>query len=181
MNNTNNVNNYRTLASRRSAFSFSRSTYFMKGLDSRELTSAQMEEMASFVNNDPIGESFLVYNSHEALRKLQMWREKLSWIQPYYALKSNPIDPLVRDLTQNGANLDVASKGEIMKGFELGVDATRMIYSNPVKEEKDIMFAAKNNVLFTTADSIDELIKIKTVAPNMKILWRISITEDNSK
>lgn len=56
-----------------------------------------------------------------------------------------------------------------------------MIYSNPVKEEKDIEYAAKNNVLFTTADSIDELLKIKAIAPNMKILWRISITEDNSK
>ena len=36
-----------------------------------------------------------------------------------------------------------------------------MIYSNPVKEEKDILYAANNNVLYTTADSFDELIKIK--------------------
>ncbi len=36
-----------------------------------------------------------------------------------------------------------------------------MIFSNPIKEEKDIEYAAKNGVLYTTADSIDELIKIK--------------------
>ena len=56
-----------------------------------------------------------------------------------------------------------------------------MIFSNPVKEERDIEFAAKHNVLYTTADSFDELIKIKTIAPKMKILWRIAIVEDESE
>jgi len=32
----------------------------------------------------------------------------------------------------------------------------------------------------TTADSIDELIKIQQLAPNMRILWRISIKEEAS-
>lgn len=36
-----------------------------------------------------------------------------------------------------------------------------MIYSNSVKEEKDIIYAANNGVLYTTADSFDEIIKIK--------------------
>jgi len=40
-----------------------------------------------------------------------------------------------------------------------------MIYSNSVKEEKDITYAVNNNVIYTTADSFDELIKIKTLAP----------------
>lgn len=33
---------------------------------------------------------------------------------------------------------------------------------------------------YTTADSIDELVKIKELAPNMGILWRIAIKEDES-
>lgn len=114
----------------------------MKGLDSRILNAEQREELVSFVNQDPFGQSFLVYNSHEALRKLNAWRSKLSWIQPFYALKSNPIDPLVEDLCSNGAGLDVASQGEIKKGLEMGISASNMIYSNPVKEEKDILYAA---------------------------------------
>lgn len=159
----------------------SSNTYFLKGLDSRTLNAQQREELVSYINQDPLGQSFLVYNSHEALRKLNAWRSKLSWIQPFYALKSNPIEPLVKDLTSNGAGLDVASQGEIRKGLEMGVSPSNMIYSNPIKEEKDILYAAKNNVLYTTADTFDEVIKIKTLAPNMKILWRISITEDNSQ
>lgn len=33
---------------------------------------------------------------------------------------------------------------------------------------------------YTTADSIDELFKIKELAPNMSILWRIAIKEDSA-
>jgi len=33
----------------------------------------------------------------------------------------------------------------------------------------------------TTADTFDELLKIQKVAPEMKILWRLSITEDNAQ
>lgn len=56
-----------------------------------------------------------------------------------------------------------------------------MIYSNPVKEESHLKWAAKNNIPITTADTIEELEKIKKLAPNMKILWRISIKEENAE
>ena len=49
------------------------------------------------------------------------------------------------------------------------------MFSNPVKMEEDIDFARNKNVLITTADSFDELLKIHKIAPEMKILWRISI------
>lgn len=33
----------------------------------------------------------------------------------------------------------------------------------------------------TTADTLDELLKIKQIAPKMKILWRIAIKEQSSE
>lgn len=54
------------------------------------------------------------------------------------------------------------------------------MYSNPIKDEDDLAWAAKNKIELTTADSIDELIKIRKIAPNMKILWRLAIKEDAS-
>ncbi|EGR31105.1 ornithine decarboxylase, putative, partial [Ichthyophthirius multifiliis] len=162
-------------------FSITRKTYFLKGNDSRKLKTTQCEELLKFVNQDQKGQSFLVYNSFEALRKLKSWQDQLLWIRPFYALKYNQISPLVHDLTLNGAGLDVSSQEEIRQGLQIGVNARDIIYSNPVKEEKDIIYAAKNNVLYTTADSFNELLKIQQLAPNMKILWRISIPVDNSK
>ncbi|CAD8045764.1 unnamed protein product [Paramecium sonneborni] len=63
--------------------------------------------------------------------------------------------------------------------MKYGVPASKLIYSNSVKEEKDIQFAKNNGVLITNADSIEELIKIQKIAPEMKILWRLSIVEEN--
>ena len=59
-----------------------------------------------------------------------------------------------------------------------GVKPTDLVYSNPIKDENDLEWAAKNKIQITTADSIDELRKIKEIAPKMKILWRLAIKED---
>lgn len=53
-----------------------------------------------------------------------------------------------------------------------------IVYSNSIKNEKDLIWAAQNGVRTTTADSIDELHKIKKYAPNMDVLWRIAIKEE---
>jgi len=41
------------------------------------------------------------------------------------------------------------------------VVAEQIIYSNPVKNERDVKYAIENKVLLTTADTIDELLKIQ--------------------
>lgn len=62
------------------------------------------------VANEPLSTSFLVYNSHQVKTKLFSWYEKFPWIRPYYAIKANPINCLVKELTTAGAGLDCASK-----------------------------------------------------------------------
>lgn len=61
--------------------------------------------------------------------------------------------------------------------IDIGVDPEKIIYSNPYKDEKQLLFAYQNGVRLTVADTEFELEKIKKIAPEMKILWRISITE----
>jgi diaminopimelate decarboxylase len=58
-----------------------------------------------------------------------------------------------------------------------GSNPKDIIFSNPIKLETDIDYAYRKGVRITTADTIDELIKIQKVAPKMKILWRIAINE----
>lgn len=62
-----------------------------------------------------------------------------------------------------------------------GVSPKDIIFSNPIKLESDIAYAYRKGVRVTTADTIDELIKIQKIAPKMKILWRISIKENASQ
>ena len=59
----------------------------------------------------------------------------------------------------------------------MNVDPKRIIFSNSIKKISDLKFARENNVNLTTADTIDELHKIREFHPNCEILWRIAIPE----
>ena len=62
--------------------------------------------------------------------------------------------------------------------MSVGASKDSIVYSNPIKDESDLIWAEQNGVKYTTADSIDELIKIKELAPNMEVMWRIAIKEE---
>lgn len=64
--------------------------------------------------------------------------------------------------------------------LNLGANKNSVVYSNSIKDESDLQWAEKNGIKMTTADSIDELVKIKALAPKMSVLWRISIKEEAS-
>lgn len=61
-------------------------------------------------------------------------------------MKSNPIVPLLKDVVRNGLGMDCASKGEIREALRMGVKPEDIVYSNSVKEEKDLKYAFKKNV-----------------------------------
>lgn len=161
------------------------STLFMRGTDTQFLSLAAQRRFISFIDSDPLSSSFLIYNSKYTLQKIATWKRVLPWIKPFYAIKSNPIMPLVQDVANSNLGFDCASKGEIQKALNLGVFPNNIVYSNSIKEEKDLKYAMKNEVLLTTADTYEELLKIKQLeeASNsqMKVLWRISIKEEDSE
>lgn len=130
------------------------------------------------MRKQPKSTSFLVYNSTEAARKLAVWQSRLPWIRPFYAIKSNPLSCLLKELTAGGAGLDCASRSEIRQALELGLPVADVVYSNPIKDENDLEWAADNGVRLTTADTLEELSKIQQLAPRMKVLWRIAIKEE---
>lgn len=162
------------------------STLFMKGTDTNILSLKAQKKMLSFIESDPLSSSFLIYNSNYTLNKIKKWRQKLPWIKPFYAIKSNPIQPLLTDVVSSELGLDCASKGEIQRAFNLGVSPKEIVYSNSIKEEKDLKWALKKKVLLTTADTLEEIKKIQQTQlersdREMKILWRISIKEDSAE
>ncbi len=61
---------------------------------------------------------------------------------------------LIKDLAQNGAGMDCASRAEIETSLKAGVSLNHIVYSNPIKNEKDLIWAHERGVKLTTADSI---------------------------
>jgi len=113
--------------------------------------------------------------------RISDWKTSLPWIKPHYAVKSNPMEQLLQDVNKQECGFDCASKSEIKTVLKMGVHPSNIVFSNSIKIESDIDYAYRKGVRYTTADSIDELLKIQKVAPKMKILWRISIKEQQSQ
>lgn len=154
------------------------SLYFLKGNDERLLSSEQAKQIDTIISSNNLQTSCLVYNPTEAMRKFENWSQTLPWIKAHYAIKSNPALPLLNDLQAKQSGFDCASRAELETVLNLGADKRYVVYSNPIKDESDLSWAERNDIQMTTADSIDELIKIKKLAPKMRILWRIAIKEE---
>lgn len=140
----------------------------------------QAQEVNQILEENKMQTSCLLYNETEAQRKLQAWKTALPWIKPHYAIKSNPAIPLLNDFHSNGSAFDCASRSELESVMAVGASKDDIVYSNPIKDESDLSWAEHNGIKYTTADSIDELIKIKELAPTMGVLWRIAIKEEAS-
>jgi ornithine decarboxylase len=59
-------------------------------------------------------------------------------------------------------------QAEISKVLQLGVDASKIIFANPVKQASHIRYAANTGVATMTFDNETELHKIKSLYPNAK-------------
>lgn len=162
-------------------FSFSLcppSIHFLKGLDPRVLTPSQQHQISLIPLFTPSNDSFLIFNPNELTRKILHWRTKLPWIKPFYAVKANNLPMFCGEIIKHGLGMDCASKGEIEGCLALGGKAKDIVYANSVKNEKDLVYAYENGVELTLADTLDEIDKIKRLAPKMKILWRVAVEQE---
>jgi diaminopimelate decarboxylase len=156
------------------------SLYFLKGNDARLLSTDQARQIDAIIAANSPQTSCLLYNPNEAMRKFDNWTHELPWIKAHYAIKSNPALPLLNDLQAKQSGYDCASRTELENVLSIGADKRFVVYSNPIKDESDLVWAERNGIQMTTADSIDELIKIRKLAPSMRILWRVAIKEEAS-
>lgn len=142
---------------------------------------AQQREVLKFVQQDSLQNSFLVFRPDLLQGQIDQIKERLPWIRPHYAIKSNPISPILEQVRDNGLGFDCASQTEIATVLALGVSPKDIVYSNSVKFEKDIHYAATAGVEYTTADSLEEIEKVAKHGKGMKVLWRISIKEKEAQ
>lgn len=123
--------------------------------------------------------SFFVCDIGEVERLHRNWYKELPRVQPFYAVKCNPDSKVLHTLASLGVNFDCASKSEIEKVLQMGVSPERIIYANPCKASSFIRYAAKNQVLKSTFDNVEELHKIKKFHPESQLLLRIA-TDDST-
>jgi len=126
-------------------------------------------------------DAFHVTDLSAAEVQISRWKRFLPWIDPHYAIKSNSSDILLDYFHQRGLSFDVASLKEIQQCQKLGVDPKNIIYSNPCKFERDLMYADSMGIKLTVFDSLSELYKIHAVYPKAHLLLRIKATDNDAQ
>ena len=134
-----------------------------------------------FLETHQSDQPFFIVNLKEVIKQINLWRENLPMIEPFYAVKCNPDDIILRLMTSMGLSFDCASKNEISKVISAGVSADKIIFANPCKMTEQIRYARSNDVDLMTFDSSHELYKIKLYHPNAKLVIRIQTDDSKSR
>lgn len=99
----------------------------------------------------------------------------------FYAVKANPDIEVLRFLNELGMGFEIASEGELRILSSLGVDAPRIITSNPVKTLKFLHEAAAYGIKYYAFDSKSEVDKMARYAPNSNLYIRLSVSNEGSE
>ena len=131
--------------------------------------------------SDKRAERFIVVDLGVVMRRWHYWRSVLPRVQPHYAVKCNMDPGILATLASLGASFDCASPTEVEAVMKLGVSASRIIYANPCKLPRHLAHVANRGVGLTTFDSLGELSKIATHAPDMACLLRLRADDPNAR
>lgn len=108
-------------------------------------------------------------------KRIDLWKQSLPTVTPYYAVKCNNLEPILRELHKAGCGFDCASSDELNRVKAIG--SSSIIYANPCKSRADIQTSSKHNVQWTTFDTVAELKKIYDEHDDPKPVLRIHVDD----
>ncbi|MDY3298204.1 type III PLP-dependent enzyme [Selenomonas sp.] len=118
---------------------------------------------------------FFVVSTGKIAENYNFLRKHLPHAGVYYAMKANPEPAILETLAGLGSCFDVASAGEIEALAMLGIDGSRMIYANTVKDARGLAAARAYGVKRMTFDDESEIAKIAAYVPDAEVLVRIAV------
>jgi len=95
----------------------------------------------------------------------------------FYAVKANPVAPVLERLSKLGSSFDAASVNEIEYCLNAGAKPSEISFGNTIKKAVDIKRAFALGINIFAFDSIRELEKLAQFAPGSKVYCRI-LTEN---
>lgn len=79
-----------------------------------------------------------------------------------YAMKANPSLAICHILKQEGSGADVVSEGELMTAQKVGIEKSKIIFTNNSKTDRELEVALDAGVIINI-DSMAELIRLKKI------------------
>jgi ornithine decarboxylase len=130
--------------------------------------------------------SFVVMNKANVQKQAQIWANHLPYITPYYAVKSNNDQQLLRWITEvfepHGikAGFDCASITEMEQVRKVSKKVP-IIYAQPCKTDTDLNESRRHGIRTTVVDSPEEMQKLRATGWKGDTLIRLAVPDNKSK
>ncbi|WP_461520904.1 type III PLP-dependent enzyme [Porticoccus sp.] len=123
----------------------------------------------------------LLYISTEQLRlNAHRFMAAMPKVRPHFAVKSNPDRRVLEVFREEGVHFEIASREELAVLLDMRVAPDSIFYSNPIKPEDYIRYAASRGVRWFAVDSVAEVEKLHRLAPKSSLYLRISVSNRGS-
>lgn len=128
-------------------------------------------------------EAFWIADFDRVRHELKLWKDNLSIVKPFYAVKCCNEPKLLEFLVKNyDIGYDCASLTELQTMIGLGVNPSeQIVYTHPIKEIKALKYAKEHGVKRLVYDTEDELRKIMKYYPEASVFLRVKPTFSNAK
>ncbi|MCX8030323.1 MAG: type III PLP-dependent enzyme [Thermodesulfovibrionales bacterium] len=113
--------------------------------------------------------------------KIEIIGKNISNSKVFYAVKANPDVSVLSYLSQYDIGFEIASEGELRILSSLGVDASKIITSNPIKTLNFLNEATNYGIKYYAYDSKAEVDKLSRYAPGSNVYVRLSVSNEGSE
>ncbi|NWY19000.1 AZIN2 inhibitor, partial [Aphelocoma coerulescens] len=144
-----------------------------EGFTTRDL----LENLLGELCQESDQQAFFVADLGDIVKKHLRFLKALPRVQPYFPVKCNGSEGVIRLLAELGAGFACANKAEISRVQGIGVPAERIFYSSPCKQVAHIRYAATHGVRLMAFDNEVELSKVARSHPRARML--LGITADS--
>ncbi|NXT35354.1 AZIN2 inhibitor, partial [Pelecanoides urinatrix] len=123
-------------------------------------------------------QAFFVADLGDIVKKHLRFLKALPRVKPYFPVKCNGSEGVIRLLAELGAGFACTNKAEIARVQSIGVPADKIFYSSPCKQVAHIKYAASRGVQLMAFDNEVELSKVARSHPHARVL--LGIAADSS-
>ncbi|KAK0178146.1 hypothetical protein PV328_002123 [Microctonus aethiopoides] len=134
-----------------------------------------MNIIKNIIQDNNQEDAFYILDVESIVRQHQKWCSAMPKVSPHYAIKCNPDQTVIEVLASLNSKFDCASKQEMQQLIQSGVSSDRIIYSHPAKPHSHIKYAKNIGVKTIMIDNTLEVLKLKEIYPDAKLVIRLSI------
>jgi ornithine decarboxylase len=146
--------------------------------------SSTLKNLRQLISSFPkLSGSVAVVSPKRIHSQLELWKQQLPTVTPFYAVKCNPEPILLEELINGSVNFDCASLREVDEVHDAGIiySNSSIIYAHPMKSEKDIRTLDSHGISVTVVDSIEECDKLAECEWNGSTFIRVAVEDSGSK